>query len=277
MKKRNWCVFLVVVALSLSFGCAAKHSTAKTQTVQVADIKAAQQVQTAQATQVTAPAAVQQTAVAVSDYIKTQQLNDVSRRQLIAGKLCWTGEMWERQVVTYNNAAVPTTTHPVWQYVATLPSPGRTGAWLWEPIYYRLYDATGNIIGKTSNQVAIASIQQPVAPTVVQQAAVAPAVVQQAPALQATVQQPCPPAAKPVKKKVRKPYSNPKCAEQLKALGMEVADFQKKYDLRADGKLGPATCAAVAIASKGCVDSAPAKEEKKSAAANPKAPAVEKK
>ena len=72
--------------------------------------------------------------------IEVVYLKNEYKRQngiLYAGKVCWKGRRWVRQVVCYSGAPVPDQNHPIWNYVKSLPIPGYDGKEIYESYRYR--------------------------------------------------------------------------------------------------------------------------------------------
>lgn len=278
MKKIGLVVGLVII---MAVGCGAKYDKYKASQANGSSVSQTATVTTPQVVAAQPSLAAQQPVYTgtstVTDYVKTQPFNDASKGQNVAGKLCWVGDRWERQVMIYNGMPEPPKSHPVWQYVATLPNPGRVGSQQWEPMYYKLFDQAGNVISsgggtyysmgqltQPAPQVA-AMPQQPPAPIVV--APAAPVIIAPAPVYRHRTYA-----------KARYPHTYSDCARKLKEMGYEcsstssIMQFQRDHGLRVDGKLGPETCGTVnaVYAGKKCNPGPTA-----SAAANPKARAIE--
>jgi len=153
----------------------------------------------------------------------------------IAGKLCWDGHKWRRQIMLYNGARKSMVTPKMIKYVMAL-TPYRRGEYKWENFEYLLFDS----------EYYTADTTTPVARTVVAKkpTAAAQAIIKPAPT---------PLAAKPAKAPpVNSKLATLKKAEaKIKNLGYEnVKEFQKAWHIKADGIIGPMTINMIRIAEK---------------------------
>lgn len=181
--------------------------------------------------------------------IRWQPMNNISKGYTYAGKLCWNPcGYWEKQVVGYNGINQPPANHPVISYVNSLTAPSWSGREPWEPLYYQMFDQSGNKFPTCGSGAYYQTGQS----TMMAQAPPQTTYVAQPPSSQTTIIEGQKPSDTIViveqgttgKKKVHAGYM-----AKLAQLGFTgscaITRFQAKYGLKQDGSLGPKTKAAI--------------------------------
>lgn len=277
MKKHYGCAVLAIMLAAMFAGCASHKGQVYYVPVSPPAPQGTQQYTDQPATD--APPAQQYQEIVVDREIEVVYLDNLSKGDRVAGKMCaFEPNIWKSQVVVYNDSTqsyIPPADHPVWLWVQNIPTPNRLGH-KEQPWYYKLFDRQVRIPVQPQTMIVapppipaaqsaqkttptatmiipVSTIPPAPAPKAAEQVA-PPAQVSPAPA-PATVYV-VPPGyvkAETVKaaKKPRRvapppqPIDEAAYLKKLEELGYKgdcaVFTFQRKAGIHADGLIGPAT------------------------------------